>query len=436
MNNLWPSELTRIGVIAAIALVAGAAIGYPKIALSIALLLYLLWHLSQAIRVYQWLADPGDTPVPGEIGVWSEIAGLLHRWRRDHELETDQLRKALERYSEATRALPDGAVTLGPDNSIEFVNDAATRLLDLKETEDLGQPITNLVRDPELTHYLEQCDFTDALEIVHENVPLAIRVVPFGEIGRKLMLVRDLTRLRRLENIRRDFVANVSHEMKSPLTVIKGYIESMTDDTGLTKSAWQKPISQISQQTDRMCYIVEDLLQLSNLESAPDSLRPLPVDVPALVHSVCAEAAELDSKKHKLVQQVDEGLCLTGNFNELYSAFSNIVFNAITYTPAEGSIEVAWFSDDSGRPCFRVTDTGIGIAPQHISRLTERFYRVDQARSRELGGTGLGLAIVKHVLIRHGADLVIRSTPGKGSTFTCVFPQRAAQGREQLKVSA
>lgn len=434
MNAQWRSELWRIVVTVAAALVPGLVIGAPFLVVSIALGLYLAWHLYQAYKLARWLrsGDPASGPPPPTGGAWSQV---YHRVQSRIETlagREARLQGQMDKYRQVARALPDAAVTLNRYGEIELINDAAKRLLGLREPEDLGRPVKNLVRVPEFVEYLERARFDTPLEIVSPadpDITLSITVVPYGELDKRLLLARDTSRLNRLEHMRQDFIANVSHEMKSPLTVIKGYVENLTDDAAAVEK-WHGPLSQIDQQTDRMCSIVEDLMALSNLETgpAPGSLQP--VDIPSLIRSVISEARELGHNKHRFKSDINEHLFMLGNFNELYSAFSNSVFNAVGYTREGGTISVSWRLQGDGKPCFSVTDTGIGIAPEHIPRLTERFYRVDQARSRELGGTGLGLAIVKHVLMRHNARLEVHSEPGKGSTFTFVFPPDLVRRRD------
>jgi len=248
-----------------------------------------------------------------------------------------------------------------------------------------------------------------------------------------MLMVRDITRLHALEQMRKDFVANVSHELRSPLTVVVGYLEGMGEDPDLPQRL-RRPVEQMSAQAARMTRIVEDLLRLSRIEGDPGGAARDPVSVRDMVDAILRDAARIAATEHAIEVRVDPAIALLGDYNELYSAFSNLVFNAVQYTPGGGRIEVRWTRAADGQARFEVEDGGVGIEPHHISRLTERFYRVDKARSRELGGTGLGLAITKHVLMRHGAKLDVRSEPGEGSCFACVFPAervREAAAHEQ-----
>jgi len=437
----WRSELWRIVLVCVAALVVGFALGVPFLVVAVVLAVYLSWHLYQAFKLARWLrGDDEDVgSLPGTVGVWrhvyhrvaSRIDGLARRNAR--------LQDQMERYRQVARALPDAAVAFNRHGEIELINDAARGLLGLKEPQDLGRPVRNLIRTPQFVEYIESRRFDTPLEIaspVDPDITLSITVVPYGERDKSLLLARDTSRLYRLERVRQDFIANVSHEMKSPLTVIKGYVENLLDDPLARDNNWSRPLAQIDQQTDRMCSIVEDLLALSNLESGPEPESLQTIDIPSLVRSVLSEARELSHDRHSFESDIDDNLRLRGNFNELYSAFSNIVFNAVSYTDEGGRITVTWERRADDSPCFAVTDTGIGIAEDHIPRLTERFYRVDQARSRELGGTGLGLAIVKHVLARHGGRLRVDSRLSEGSTFAFVFPPDRAVGRPETDEAA
>jgi two-component system phosphate regulon sensor histidine kinase PhoR len=429
----WRSELRRVVVTVAASLIPGYAIGAPFLAASIALAVYLAWHLYQAYKLARWLSagDPAETDLPETGGVWDSVYRQAESRIDELSRRNKTLQGQMDKYRQVARALPDAAVAFDRNGEIELINEAARCLLGLREPQDLGRPVKNLIRVPRFVDYLEQGRFDTPLEIVSPadpDVTLAISIVPYGDLDKRLLIARDTSRLHRLERMRQDFIANVSHEMKSPLTVIKGYVENLLDDTAVNEK-WHKPLVQIDQQTDRMCSIVEDLLALSNLEAGPEPGSLQVVDMPALIRSVISEARELSHHRHRFESEIDPDVCMRGNFNELYSACSNIVFNAVSYTPDGGTITVDWHLQPDGTARFSVADTGIGIAPEYIPRLTERFYRVDQARSRELGGTGLGLAIVKHVLMRHGARLNVQSELGRGSRFEFVFPDVLVQRR-------
>ena len=298
--------------------------------------------------------------------------------------------------------------------------------------QDVGLPIVNLLRSPAFGNYLDEQKFDEPLVMdspADERIRLQIRVVRYGE-DQKLLLVRDMTRLHRLEAMRRDFVANVSHELRSPLTVIMGYLETLSDDDDAPQS-WQRPLSEMNHQARRMHEIVEDLLSLSRIEHDPGGAPRKPVKVAGMLESIAKDALKLRPDPPLIHTEAEHDLVLLGDYNELYSAFSNLVFNAVQYTPGDGDIHVRWYGDHKGAH-LEVRDSGEGIPAHHIPRLTERFYRVDKARSRKLGGTGLGLAIVKHVVMRHDGVLRIESALHEGSTFSCDFSaariSRAGQG--------
>lgn len=426
MKDQWRRELRRLLVTAAASSALGLALGRPFVAISAGLALYIAWHLYQGYKHLRWLRSgtPAASPPTGAGGLWGEIQHRVARHFAALAERDAALRDQMDRYRQVARALPDAAITFDRRGEIDLINHAAGKLLGLREPDDLGRPVRNLIRLPQFVDYIDRGRFEAPLEITSPadpDITLSITIVPYGERDKYLLLARDTSRLHRLERVRQDFIANVSHEMKSPLTVIKGYVENLLDDPAAVKK-WGKSLTQIDQQTDRMCSIVEDLLALSNLESGPTPESLQPVDVPALVRSVIAEAEELSQGRHRIQSEIDESLHLLGNFNELYSAVSNVVFNAVSYTDEGGTVSIGWRRRTDGRPRLSVADSGIGIAPEHIPRLTERFYRVDQARSRDLGGTGLGLAIVKHILARHNGGLEVDSEPGKGSTFAFVFP--------------
>ncbi|MES9905877.1 MAG: phosphate regulon sensor histidine kinase PhoR [Sedimenticola sp.] len=332
--------------------------------------------------------------------------------------------KLLRGFLESTGALPDAIVVLDTQGGIEWWNSVAAKVLGLKRKRDTGVAISTLVKDPVFGDYLAEGDYSHPLQIpspVNSNISLEIRVVPYGK-GKRLLQARDITRLNQLEVVRSDFVANVSHEIRTPLTVVHGYLESLQDSPDEALTPWKHIFLQMEYQTKQMQRIVDDLLLLSRLEMGDKRSEETVVVVQALLSTILDGARWLSGEQlHRFTLDIDKKLLLLGQAQELESAFSNLVYNAVRYTPAGGEIIVRWSLVDS-TPCFSVTDTGIGIASEHIPRLTERFYRVDVGRSRQSGGTGLGLAIVKHVLSHHGSKLKVKSKPGVGSTFTCCFP--------------
>nr|VFJ53753.1 MAG: PAS/PAC sensor signal transduction histidine kinase [Candidatus Kentron sp. DK] len=393
---------------------------------------YLVWHLFQLHRLRRWLGNPqADGPLPA--GIWRGIAeGLRERLRAGAGSTRKGARKGkrklnwvVKKFNESVSGLSDAAVLLDQDDGIAWWNGPATGLLGIGRTDDRGKRITHLIRHPEFVGQLQgQRRWRGPLEIpspVDPDVRLTILVVPAGK-NKRLLQARDSTRVYRLEQTRRDFVANVSHELRTPLTVINGYVETLLERDDAKALSWYPALSKIYQQTERMGKIVADLLLLSRLELRQEQRQREYVPVAAMLEGIGEEALTLSGdSRHEIVVRADPGPGLHGNPQELRSAFSNLVFNAVRYTPAGGKITVHWSRDDEGGRLL-VRDTGIGIDARHLSRITERFYRVDTGRSRESGGTGLGLTIVKHVLTRHDATLSIESTPGKGSDFVCRFP--------------
>ncbi len=421
MVNPWAVEFWRIVGLLSVALVIGLIAGHGLTWVVVALVLYLFAHLRNLYRLERWLQGAAGF-LPDTGGIWGEVYYRLHRLQKRNRKRKKRLSAMLSRFRESTAAMPDATVVLDADGAIEWWNDAATRAFGLRYPHDTARPLTNLVRHPDFHQYMGRGDFSGPVQLrspVDERIVLSIRVIPYGK-NQRLVVARDITRLHLLEQMRRDFIANVSHELRTPLTVIAGYVESLADSDDACMQPWSQSLRAMQQQSTRMQQIVSDLLLLSRLETDGDEREEEEVDVPGLLGMIRDDAIALSQGKHSIGLEAEPGLWLSGSRSELRSAFSNLVYNAVRYTPDEGTIEIRWASHDGGA-CFEVQDTGIGIASHHLLRLTERFYRVDVGRSREMGGTGLGLAIVKHVLMRHGSELQVDSEPGKGSTFRCVF---------------
>jgi two-component system phosphate regulon sensor histidine kinase PhoR len=436
MTRDLSSEL-RLAIAGLIAcLLVGWVIGRPLLVPLLGTAVYLGWHLLNLQRLLRYLKDK-EAPVPESSGAWSVVFRGVERIKKRERKRKKRLQKAVDDFRQAASAMPDAAVILKDDGEITWFNKAATELLGLQHPQDLEQHIVNLIRAPAFVDYMERGSFNEPLDFVspvNENIHLLLRVVPYGS-NRNLLLARDVTRLHRLEQMRKDFVANVSHELRSPLTVIVGYLETLRDDPNAVDSL-QRPLEQMWEQSQRMCFIVEDLLRLSRIENQPGVAPRDAVAIAEMLARIREDAAKLSSGTHEIVLNADSRLRLLGEYNELFSAFSNLVFNAVQYTPKGGNIEISWQAEESGAR-LDVVDTGIGIEPHHLPRLTERFYRVDKARSRKVGGTGLGLAIVKHVLMRHDATMKVESVPGEGSRFSCRFPRARIQKiAEQRAVSS
>ena len=426
MNHPLLRAALALVVITALALVAGLGLGAETgwAALALGALALLAYHVAKLAALIRWLKQPGATPLPEARGAWDEAFALLYRFERTADREADRLSRALMRWRQAGEALPDGVVILDTENRIEWCNEGASRHFGLDLRADPGRPVTNLVRQPEFAAYIEAEDYAHAIPLRSEHgggLVLSVQVIPYGE-SQKLLLSRDITRLEKVEIMRRDFVANVSHELRTPLTVLAGFLETVRD-LKLDPQRMRDYMNLMAEQARRMQRIVDDLLALSALESSPEPPLEERVNVHGLLARVKADAAALSGGRHRITLDAMEGFDIAGAESEIASAFGNLASNAVRYTPEGGTVHLTWRASGAGAE-FIVEDTGIGIEPQHIARLTERFYRVDRGRSRETGGTGLGLAIVKHALMRHQATLDIHSEPGKGSRFTARFPAR------------
>ena len=412
-----------------VSLFAGPVWALACVCMGIALLL--ARHVANLAALAAWLRDPLTRPVPQGSGIWDAVLVGLYRFVRARIRQEQQLADELARFRNVGLAFPDGVVLLDARGHIEWSNPIASQYLGLDEKRDLGQPLVNLVRHPDLAGYLERCDYAEPLILRltrGEGLVLSLSIIPYGK-EQKLMLASDITLAEKVETMRRDFVANVSHELKSPLTVVAGFLETLADgEVHLDERQRQAYLELMRDHTQRMQRLVEDLLTLSALESSRGLTDPTLVDVSDLLAKLQAEALALSAGRHRIAISADESALLLGNAHELHSAFGNLVNNAVHYTPAGGDIRLEWKRHGT-QAVFSVADSGPGIEPRHIPRLTERFYRVDTSRSRETGGTGLGLAIVKHVLTRHQATLQIESEPGTGSVFSAVFPaQRLKAG--------
>ena len=386
------------------------------------------WNLFQLRRLLRWIGGPLNNPLPDAPGLWGEVFIAQHRRLRKRLQKERQLSERLDRFVRAFQALPDGVIAFDGHHHIEWLNPRAEIHFSLSAASDLGRALTNLIRHPEFVNYLDQGDFSEPLVLSGarvSEVTLLIQIIPYDE-GKKLLVSRDISQLERIERMRRDFIANVSHELKTPLTVAAGFSEILADDfKAFSDEEVRHYLDHICVQNTRMQRLIEDLLTLSSLESGGAPPRLEPVDMKSMLQGVLQDAQVLSGGRHEVSMHFSGPPRLLGCTNELRSAFGNLAGNAVRYTPEGGRIDLFWRDGSSGAE-FSVRDTGIGVSPEHLPRLTERFYRVDRSRSRETGGTGLGLAIVKHVLTRHGATLEIESTPGAGSTFKARFPEKAA----------
>jgi two-component system phosphate regulon sensor histidine kinase PhoR len=391
---------------------------------ALGLLWMLVQHQRNLARLERWLALPTPVTVPeGSSGVWDDLFAAIYHHERAQAWRLKEYERTLARFRLAGQALTDGVVVLDGGNRIQWCNETAERQLGIHYQTDAGQPLQNLVRQPAFVEFLAANDFGRAFQMRidrgHELV-LLLQIVSYGE-DERLMHVKDVTQSERLDRMRQDFVANVSHELRTPLTVMSGFLETIRE-LKLDPAQREHYLSLMSDQSIRMLRIVEDLLTLSSLESAPPP-QDQRIMINALMARLREDAEALSAGRHKIVMQSATGFNLLGSEFEIQSAFSNLVSNAVRYTPAGGEIRINWQADSTGGT-FSVTDSGIGIEKTHLPRLTERFYRVDRGRSRETGGTGLGLAIVKHALMRHQSQLEIQSELGKGSSFSARFSAR------------
>jgi len=407
------------------ALALGATLGWFAgsiwAGVSGALALYLAWNLWQLRELWFWLQHRSVADPPHAAGLWGDVVAQVVRLHRRKRFHKERLTRLFRELRRSTAAMPDGVIMLDPQGEIVWFNRKAGELLDLSRRADLGLRIDNLVRHPDFVRYLRSGHYA-LPAVVRLDTPverhIAFQLISYGEDQRLLML-RDVTREVRLEQMRKDFVANASHELRSPLTVVAGYLETFGADPGLGELAG--PIAEMRRQTDRMTRIIEDLLALSRFEANEGPIKGTAIDVAAMAALLRKDVLARPTHPREVEVVIESSAHLLGDEAMVQSAFSNLVDNAAKYTPPEGSMQIRWWTDGEGGH-FSVRDTGPGIPAEHLPRLTERFYRVDPGRSRETGGSGLGLAIVKHALHRHGARLEIDSIEGRGSTFICHFP--------------
>lgn len=440
MSGFWPRALIFLSTLLLLALIIWSAAGLlpAAIFLSVALLARLFWHMHNLAALDRWLEDPESRAVPDGSGIWGDAFSRLNKMVKSQLKDRERRIAALNDMEQATSALPEGVVILDHTDHIEWCNPLAEQHFGLDSARDTGHQITYLMRQPEFVEYLAAKEFTSPLILrgtrQDSHMILSIKLISYGA-NKKLLISRDITHFERVENMRRDFVANVSHELRTPLTVVNGFVETLCDMPKLENDMARRALQLMSEQTYRMNHLVDDLLTLSTLENELNVLQEEKVDVPQMMQTLQQEGAALSNNQHTLRLEVESDCAVLGSASELRSAFGNLVSNAIRYTPPGGEIVLRWH-EKNGQPVFSVKDSGIGIAAQHIPRLTERFYRVDRSRSRETGGTGLGLAIVKHVASRHQAQLEIQSEEGKGSTFSIAFPDKRRMAQAATEASS
>lgn len=421
MSPWLKRELTLVAAWLLTMLLAGAIYDAVYEFFAIGLFLYVAWNLYNLNRLDNWLDNP-KKQTPETFGIWGHIYyQLYHLYKRQRKARR-KLALILKRFQKSTQALPYATLVLNKSNEIEWFNPAAQQMFNLHANTDIGQRIDNLIRHPSFVNYLLKKDFKKALKFSLNQTKIILCITPYGN-GQHLLSARDITSLSQLDEMRRDFISNASHELRTPLTVMAGYLEHIYDNAD---EKTKIPLEKIQHQTERMNRIITELIDLAKLDSSTPVDFTNEVEIETLLNDIYKEAKSLDQDKHhiELVIEAEDknspALYLYGSYEELRMAFSNLMTNAIRYTPEGGHIKLFSTTHGSGIT-IGVQDTGIGIEHEHIPRLTERFYRVDEGRSREQGGTGLGLSIVKDVLERHNASLIILSTPGKGSTFCCEF---------------
>lgn len=389
-------------------------------------LFLLIWHYHHLFKLIKWLWQSKSLSPPQAKGAWGYLYDGLYRQVKQQRRKQKQLNEKIRRFRDGAEALPDAALMLSKELTIEWANKKAQRLLGVRWPDDFAQRIDNLLRAPEFADYLAQESFDSPcllISPVHSDVQLEIRIMAYGS-EHVLLLARDISNIQRLEDMRRDFVANVSHELKTPLTVVRGYVEMIQASQDSFEPHWQKAFQTIEGQVSRMDHLVEQLLNLAKVENNTNDEKHS-INMAQLITTLVDEVDWLNQEKHHQISlDISTNIHILGFETELKSACANLISNAIAYTPANGLIEVSWrlLGD---KAIFSVKDNGDGIKPEHVNRLTERFYRIDKSRSRDTGGSGLGLAIVKHVLNHHQAELVVNSHWGQGSEFSIYFDKTA-----------
>ncbi|SAL35637.1 phosphate regulon sensor histidine kinase PhoR [Caballeronia humi] len=437
MNIIWTRSIVSLALLAALSALIGAFLGV-RVALAFAVVVLVVQSFISTFhtqRLWRLLDAPVYGEVPSALGIWGEIYYRLHKLAKRWHAQVRQVEQQHSRFIQAIQASPNGVAMLDDRDQIEWCNAIAETHFGLDAKRDLRQHVTHLVRQPEFVRYLNSHHYEEMLVMrgmgVRRHYTLSVQVFPYGE-NRKLILTQDITELERTDSMRRDFVANVSHELKTPLTVLSGFLETMRE-LPLDEADRARYLEMMDQQASRMQNIVRDLLVLANLEG---DMRPPSddlLDMRAVLRHLEDDANNLSGGRHRITFNADEALTVAGAETEIVSALGNLVTNAIRYTPDGGTIDVVW-QRVKDRAVFSVRDSGLGIPAEHIPRLTERFYRVDRSRSRDTGGTGLGLAIVKHVLQRHHAELDVKSEEGRGSTFIVRFPAARTALRKSIAV--
>ena len=418
-SHAWQVSIGRLLLLVAIALLVGFVVGRVQLALIIALALYSVWSLHSLARMQRWLTARNRLPPPQEMGVWTDVSEFIYRRHHAARKQQRRLVRLLRAYREAAAVLPDGVIVLSALRQVVWFNESAARLLGLDTRKHRGMLIDRLVSNPQILEWLAHAragePLIDVAAPAQPDIRMSMRLIPYAQ-DQWLLVVRDVSVLLKLEQVRRDFVANVSHELRTPLTVLHGYLDLMDPEDPELDGM----VREMRKQSVRMTQIVEDLLTLSRLDAQAEA-HSEPVAMAAMLAGLRRDAEALSQGQHEIRVESTSLRDVRGSTKDLHSAFSNLVANAVRYTPSGGRIVLRWF-DEPGGACFSVEDSGHGIPAEHLPRITERFYRVSTSRSRDKGGTGLGLSIVKHVLGLHQARLEITSEVGVGSTFSAHFP--------------
>ena len=432
MSPAWSFALARLFGVLAVAAAVGYLLGRVSYTVIAVLAGYLALHYVRLYRLERWLRKRRTEEPPDFSGVWGDIVALVMRIYRRKQFHKRRIVQLFREFRRMTTAMPDGVVVMSAEREIQWFNRNAARLLQLRRKVDYNQRIDNLVRHPDFSRYLAAGEFSQPVvvrSVVDAQAHLLLHVVAYGA-GQQLLLVRDVTRQIRLEAMRKDFVANASHELRSPLTVISGYVDTLVDDPTMDPT-WRGPLNEMRRQAERMRAVVDSLIELSRLEASSGEAGRDLIDVAGMLTLMRREVLALEAHPREVELKLESDAKLLGSEQEIHSIFWNLISNAVKYTAPDGRVTIRWWIDAAGGH-FSVEDTGVGIAREHLPRITERFYRVDPGRARTTGGSGLGLAIVKHALQRHAATLEIDSEEGEGSVFTCHFPYSRVAARASL----
>jgi two-component system phosphate regulon sensor histidine kinase PhoR len=428
-QRIWVKVLWRLGAVLLLGVVLSPALGGLANGMLLVLVPYVAWHIYNLYLVERWLRSGNISDVPDSWGVWRAIFDRIYRLQQAERLRQRELGRIVRRFRKSSSALPDGVVVLDDAFRIDWFNDAAKILLSLKKKKDTGQRISNLVRDPRFVDYLTEGDYSRPVEIGVPDQPgavLSLQIVPYDS-DQYLLTVRNVSRLHKLEQLRRDFVANASHELRTPLTVMRGYVDALDDEVETLPPHWQKAWQAVAKQTNHMQRLVRDLMVTLRLEDKLLSGRDQIIDMQRLCDDATQELKALAGPDIELVLKVDARLMLRGDVTEIQSIVGNLVGNAINYMPqdyesGQGVVKLKWQANNKGAVLV-VSDNGAGIAKKHLAHITERFYRVDNRPGRIQQGTGLGLTIVTQALRRHGGKLSVKSKVGQGTVFKCQFPK-------------